>query len=327
MRVSTVHVRALVEAFEQHGRQAQELFVATGLDPQLLAQDYAWVDVAELDALICAALELTREPAFGLRWGAECSPLQFDLASLTVGAAPTLREGLASLLSFQEILGDRPEFLFSEQGAEARFVFEPLALSEAARRVRAELAVTGFWRLLDPVVRQPRTAHFAHVRPDHHAAYVPVFAGRARFGQSFSGIVFPAEVLDRPLIARNPAMYRALSQQASEVRSRVLAEGSMRERVKQQLLSSLPAVPEMTAAASAAGISERSLRRRLEEEGCSYSQLIDEAKLEQSRRLLAIRERPIKQVASELGFADVRSFHRAFKRWTGLTPVEFRARR
>jgi AraC-like DNA-binding protein len=327
MRVSTVHVRALVEAFEGFGLRGSDLLAKAAVGEEVLRQDYAWVDVAELDALIRAALELSGEPAFGLRWGERSSALQFDLASLTMGAAPTLRQGVACLLPFQEILGDRPEFLFSESAGQARFQFEPLAISDEARRVRAELAVTGFWRLLDTANPHPRWAYFAHARPAHGDAYARIFGTHLRFEHRFSGIVFPAEVLDQPLLVRNVSMYRALSQQADQVRSRVLAEDSLRERIKQQLLRSLPQVLEMPAAASAVGISERSLRRRLEDEGSSYSQLVEEAKLELSRRLLGDPRLPIKQVAGELGFADVRSFHRAFKRWTGLTPVEFRSQR
>jgi AraC-like DNA-binding protein len=327
MRVSTVHVRALVEAFEGHGRRGEELLAAAAVDAHVLRADYAWIDVGELDRLIRVALELTQDSAFGLHWGERSSALQFDLASLVMGAAPTLREGVSSLLPFQEILGDRPEFLFVERAGRARFVFEPLAISDDVRRVRAELAVTGFWRLLDTVMPHERWAYFAHARPSHGAEYTRLFGPQLRFDQRFSGIVFPAALLDKPLLLRNASTYRALSEQANQVRSRVLAESSLRERIKQQLLRSLPEALEMQAAASAVGISERSLRRRLEDEGSSYSQLIDEAKLELSRRLLADPTLPIKRVAGQLGFADVRSFHRAFKRWTGLTPVEFRSQR
>jgi AraC-like DNA-binding protein len=230
-----------------------------------------------------------------------------------MAAAPTLREGLAGLLPFQEILGDRPEFCFDEQRDRARFRFEPFALSLEVARARAELAVVGFWRLLETVHGgKGRAAYFAHARPSYGDEYERILGERARFEHSFSGIVFPVELLDQPLLLRNPSVHRALSQQATQVRSRVL---------------SLPAVPEMPRAASAVGISERSLRRRLEDEGSTYSQLVEEAKLDLSRELLADHARPIKQVAGALGFADVRSFHRAFKRWTGLTPVAYRAQR
>jgi AraC-like DNA-binding protein len=327
MRVSSVHARALVEAFESYGKPRAELLTAAGVAPAAIAEGYTWLDVAQLDALTCSALTLTGDAAFGLSWGERSSMIQFDLASLMVGSAPTLRAGLEGLLRFQEILGDRPELLFGEGADTAQLRFEPYALSERAVRVRAELAVRGFWRLLelaDPTTRERMRAYFAYARPAHGAEYDWRFSGRATFDHSFTALEFPRTTLDRPL-PRNPALFEVLDKQASQVRSRVLSESSLRERIKQQLLRTLPEVPEMAAAASAMGMSERSLRRRLGDEGSSYSQLLEDAKLDLARELLAARERPIKQIALELGFADVSSFHRAFKRWTGQTPAEFRA--
>jgi AraC-like DNA-binding protein len=327
MRVSSVHARALVEAFESYGQPSSQLFSAAGVEPAAIAEGYSWLDVAQLDALTCAAVSLTEDEAFGLSWGERSSMIQFDLASLMLGSAPSLRTGLEALLRFQEILGERPELLFSETEDGACFRFEPFAISEQATRVRAELAVRGFWRLLelaDPQVSAQMSAYFAYSRPSYGAEYDWRFSARARFDHGFTGLEFPRATLDRPL-PRNPSLFEVLDKQASQVRSRVLSESSLRERIKQQLLRTLPEVPEMPAAASAMGMSERSLRRRLEDEGSSYSQLVEEAKLDLARELLAARERPIKQVALELGFADVSSFHRAFKRWTGQTPAEFRA--
>ena len=66
---------------------------------------------------------------------------------------------------------------------------------------------------------------------------------------------------------------------------------------------------------------------RLAAEGCSYSSLVEEAKLERARALMADPGHSLKQIASLCGFADISTFHRAFKRWTGLTPSVFRSAR
>ena len=66
MRVSTVHARALIEAFESYGKPSAELLAAANISPDAIAEGYAWLDVAELDTLTCAALTLTGDRAFGL---------------------------------------------------------------------------------------------------------------------------------------------------------------------------------------------------------------------------------------------------------------------
>ena len=83
----------------------------------------------------------------------------------------------------------------------------------------------------------------------------------------------------------------------------------------------------MPAVARALGIGVRSLRRRLQEEGASFVDLADETRATLAKQLLAQDDQGIEQAAYELGFADPSAFHRAFRRWTGMTPREFRRTR
>jgi AraC-like DNA-binding protein len=86
-------------------------------------------------------------------------------------------------------------------------------------------------------------------------------------------------------------------------------------------------IPDMATAARDLGVSERSLRRRLASENTSYRELV-RATLEASAgHMLRDPARSIKETAAALGFVDARTFHRAFKRWTGMTPMEYRETR
>ena len=80
----------------------------------------------------------------------------------------------------------------------------------------------------------------------------------------------------------------------------------------------------MASVARKLGVSVRSLRRHLTAEGAAYPALVSEALASIAKACLRDEARSIVDIAAELGFADNTSFHRAFKRWTGLTPLEFR---
>ena len=82
----------------------------------------------------------------------------------------------------------------------------------------------------------------------------------------------------------------------------------------------------MQSVARKLAMSVATLRRRLEEEGGSFSEIVDGVRAELARRYLGERERAISEVAFLLGFAETPSFYKAFKRWTGVTPAEYRAR-
>lgn len=93
------------------------------------------------------------------------------------------------------------------------------------------------------------------------------------------------------------------------------------------LLKAQPPVrpPALPAAARALGMSPRTLRRRLAQEGTTYRELSQSRRCEAARELLRNPELTLQGVAVELGFSDLTAFHRAFRRWSGRTPGEYRA--
>jgi AraC-like DNA-binding protein len=329
VRVSTIHVRALVGAVERHGYTRAELFEEAQRDLSLLANDYAYLNVDDLDDLTCAAVRLTRDPAFGLHWAERASMLQFDLVSLLIAAAPSLRMGIMSVMRMQSVLGDRPELWFREEQGGAQLRFEPLSMTSECARVRSDLFVAGFaslLRLMGASPRQITSISFAHAEPDYAAEYARLLEQQVCFGEPVTAIGFSSELLEHRLGTPNPALYFELDRQAQTLRERLVAKESVRSRVAQLVRGGLPRVPSMREAASSLGLSERSLRRRLFEEGCTYSQLAESVRLELAQELLKDGARSVKEIAAELGFSELSAFHRAFKRWTGHTPTEFRAR-
>ena len=121
-------------------------------------------------------------------------------------------------------------------------------------------------------------------------------------------------------------MWRLLKNRAEEMLVQEQAREHLHERVKQVLhnevdLSSV----HPSGIARRMGMSPRSLRRRLSDEGHSLSALVDEVRREVALSELTNPEVPIKRIADRVGFSEVSAFHRAFKRWTGLTPARYRA--
>lgn len=97
------------------------------------------------------------------------------------------------------------------------------------------------------------------------------------------------------------------------------------ERVRHYFLArTVSRMPEMTHAAGQLGISERSLRRKLAEEGVTYRQLAQGALEDAARAMLRDPYVSTEEVASSLGFSDITAFYRAFKRWVGSTPQAYR---
>src|SRR5262249_10912818 len=150
-----------------------------------------------------------------------------------------------------------------------------------------------------------------------------LFRAPITFGAAADRLEFARSLVEAPL----PGRQAEVAQHSDEIMTRYLARcegqgglGRVRTLIVEQLASG---GPSQDASARAPGMSLRTLQRRLAEEGTSFVELVNQA-----RRDLActyLRESPwsVTEVAFLLGFADVSSFSRAFRRWTGLSPSEF----
>lgn len=329
-RISTVFVRALIEAVEAAGVPAEDFLRQANLSSDQLTEPYGWVDVAELDRLTQRAIELSGDEAFGLHW-IERSPLiKFDLLAMMTANAPTPREALACLVQFQPILFERPELEILATEAGVRVRVSPLATTELGLRVRTELAMLGLVRLVQYMggpAHAVRRIAFAYGAPPQVQEYRRLFADAACFGQSHSEVEIASAWLDRRLHHANVELHRLLTIEGQRVLAAIQGSAGYVGRVRACLRQLFPRLPQMREAARALGLSERSLRRRLSEEGWSYSDILQESQLLLAQQLLGDPTRSIQQIGADVGFTTTTAFHRAFKRWTGESPAVFRSLR
>lgn len=158
----------------------------------------------------------------------------------------------------------------------------------------------------------------------HYSAYfgVPVY-----FGQSESCLSFDVALLDQPLAAGDPNLDLYLRKYADTFMED-LSDDTLRAIVARTRRAieegmSLGDVSQ-DAVAKMLGTSLRSLQRTLRRAKTNFSTLLDEARLARSRRLLTDQALAIYEIAFLLGYSDTSSFYRAFKRWTGDSPEQYR---
>jgi AraC-like DNA-binding protein len=174
----------------------------------------------------------------------------------------------------------------------------------------------------------PRFASFEHERPPHHREYTRIVGESLQFGQSVTSIAFDREIVDRPQMHQDPEFHSLLLADAQHRLKRMAKAMRPAARLRQYLLAVPPSrIPEMSAAAHDLGMSERSLRRRLAADGTSYRNVVRSALEASAGRMLRGSTHTIKETAMALGFANTAAFYHAFKRWTGMTPGEYRRAR
>lgn len=329
MAVSTVLVWTLLEAVERTGAARDRLFSVAGVDPTLVASADGRLPLQTYDALLAAALEVTGDEALGLHYGEVASGGAAGVIANLIEQARTLRDGIESLVRFHRLITDRPVWRLVETDGSATLLFDPEPGAPRCLRIRCESTMTGLFRMVRAFApdARPDVVCFEHPAPSYVAEYVRIFDGAARFEQPFTGIVFDRRLLDSSPGYRDPELRAVIESQAERRLVRLENKKNHTEQVRDYLAQRPPAeYHDMVRTARALGISVRSLRRRLSEEGSSYSDLVEDALGALAKRLLE-DGRPIEDAAYEMGFSTPSAFHRAFKRWAKTTPAEYRKAR
>jgi AraC-like DNA-binding protein len=331
MSVSTVMVRVLVDAVEQAGVPREEFLRSQSIEAARLAEVDGRFDLEEFASLGMRAMDLTRDEALGLHIAERAHENAFDLMSHLVAHAPTLREAFGLIRQFQRLLLDECGISLIETGNSAALQYHFVRTFERSDRMLAEFVVAAFLRFVrffaGPSVA-PQVASFEHARPAHHREYARIFGEVVRFDHPTTALTFDRALLDRVQLHQHPELYALLRSQAERALERVANGLGPADQVKRYLLARPPArIPDISTAARDLGLSARSLRRRLAEASTSYRSLV-RATLEASAgHMLRDPRQSIQETAYALGFSNVGAFHRAFKRWTGMTPAQYRETR
>jgi AraC-like DNA-binding protein len=167
-------------------------------------------------------------------------------------------------------------------------------------------------------------AQFPFAPPPHQSAYAVLFSGPTTFDSGPASIHFDAQYLNLPLRRDEKALQQMLKHALPLTVLQYRRDRLLVQRVRQALVNHAQQSHSSEALASLLHVSPRTLHRQLKEEGATLQGLKDEVRQARAVELLHRTERPIKQVAEAAGFRNEKSFIRAFKSWTGLSPAAFR---
>jgi AraC-like DNA-binding protein len=329
MQVSMMMVRALAGALEREGVSRERFLELAGLEQRSLEDAHARLSVGAYLRALDAALTVSGDPALGLHMGEHASPVMFDVLGPLAENAATLRQGIETLGRYSRLVaeGHDPQLVEAGEVAAIRFLF--LRGNLPAVRLTAEFAMTGLLSMLRRFIghlAEPHHVRFAYDAPPYAAEYERIFGAVVRFAQQHTEIEFPSVWLDRTHAYQSPDLHALLKTRAETMLGRLQREAALSQRVLQSLSACDPRqMPTMDDVARELGISARSLRRKLAAEGSKYGNLVERTLMNEAKRRLEDPRVSIQETAYAMGFAAPAAFHRAFKRWTGLTPKQYQS--
>ena len=259
----------------------------------------------------------------------------YDLRELglfyyVLASSDTVAEGLRRAERYSRIVNEGIALRFSAS-PETTITLTYVGVERAGHRHQIEFWLTSLVRLFRQLTnRQLRPSRIGMV---HRRAKTPTemklhFGCEITFGAMVDEVVFPEAVQTMSMVSADPHLNKLLVQFCEEALAyRDHSHPSLPSDLESEIARLLPhGRATATEVAHRLGMSHRTLARRLASEGRTFSAILDELRTDLAKSYLSEENLPISEIAWLLGYQEVSAFTHAFKRWTGATPSEFRAR-
>jgi len=322
----------VLRLLREAGYPASALLTDTGLDEKQLEDPHFRCGFQPLRRFFLNAIEQTSDPHLGAHLALKFEPAYVGLPSYTAMNAACFEDGLKVLERFFFLTFPAFDFTLIDTG-------NSLEPGEMAIRLRSKFpfddieyfgfssAMVAIDGLLKAMLRSGQVTTRAETtikQPDGWSDVAPKIGFPVQFEAAENRLLFPKDLLSRPLPGADPINHARLMALCEQFAADVSQVTTPVAQVMACLETAENLSVQLSEIAEELGYSERGLRRQLDRCGTSFRSLLDQAREQRARALLSGTARPIKSIASLLGFDSSSNFARSFKRWTGLTPKAFR---
>jgi AraC-like DNA-binding protein len=323
---------ALIEVAKEFGVPASHILRGTGLDLKALEDAKTRTTVEQYVTACANAIKHCNDPLLPFRVGKNIHLAAYGLYGFALLCSPTVRDGFNLAVRYHGLA--TPIFSIDWRAQEDHFIwFFPNEF-----RVRYTSAVKQF------LLAQQLAQHITHIqdiaRSDRKPllikiAHSPPIAARLYGDQLGCPVEFSSEATeihydqslldDRPPLT-NPVTLAMLRESCENLIGRIGDDSSTVSQVTQCIMERPGQFPTMETVAGHMNLTPRTLRRRLEGEGTTFSQVFDKVRRDLAEKYLSAGDFTVEDIAELLGFTDASNFRHSFKRWTGIVPREFKLR-
>jgi AraC-like DNA-binding protein len=325
-RIVPTLARALLGLVEDRGLSAEKLCRGLGFTYQDLEHDIL-LSHQQTRALILRAQRMLGEPALGLVVGARETPLSWGLPGLALLTCETLEEAITYGVKHQ---GHAGSLLVHRIGGDDKLVHLIAASTVFDVQIEPFLVEESFASFV-AIVRNLMGSSFKPVQVEFafpHEEHGPLYRRYFRCPVYFDAAAHRLTLESRWMSARLPGYDRVtcslIRSQLNQLLQVPIGQNDLVESLSNRLRYSLEERSLQSELAAQVNVSERTLRRRLGQQDTGFRTLLDNARYERSRDLLANTKLSIAAIAEAVGYSDARAFRRAFKRWSGLLPTQLR---
>lgn len=294
-----------------------------------LDQDHR-LPAAIIHKMLEAMVSMTGDPDIGLKGARARSPGDGGVLEYAVSSASTAGDAIAAAARYASLMTDALEMRLEVVEKDA---FVRLDNRVILPRAGMDFQIGAIYRAFSCIWAAgagPSLRIFlSYDAPEDTSEYTRTFGGTpVEFGAPFTGFKFDAVWLSAKLASAESTLHDVILRHAEKMLAELPRARKLTERVRSAILNELAGGnPSVAHVAPRLHMSARTLERRLEREGTTFSELLDDMRKGLALRYVGSQDLAFTEVAFLLGFSQVSSFHRAFKRWTNETPLNYRRAR
>ena len=327
--ISAQIIAKIAAAAATEGLDRDALLKSCGVDPENRVNPAQMVPADRHYAVWETIMRQLQSPGFPLRYAATIRPEDYGALGLAGKTAPNLRAAWDRAVRYLIVLTNSSWLECREGTTASQLIFRREGRRSLGLRCATEAALAElvhFAREITGVNLMPVRMCFQHRAPGDTAEHERFFGGELSFGDELDCIEFMPSHLDLPVLRADDGMARFFIDQLDQTKQGLTIERSLAQSLKRLICDALPSgPPAMDDVAQRLGMSPRTLQRRLAEVDTTFQKFLENTRRDLSKHLLQRTGHPLAEIAFLLGFSEQSAFQRAFKRWNGLTPAEFRA--
>jgi AraC-like DNA-binding protein len=320
--ISYHHVNAVLRGPREHGLDISRLLKKSNIIKDILHEPMSRVTNTQYSDLVKNIWLEMNDEYMGL--GKAPSPLgSFAMMCHAVIHCPNLEKAFNRAYRFYGLFLHIPKFTLTIDGEVATITLDDRELNDPDNFLVESLMVLwhrfGSWLIGRRV--NLLEANFRFPAPENQAEYRQIFYCDINFKSETTSLKFPVKILNEKVVQNETSLRNFLKESPANFLARPDEGNSLVSQIRSIIGNNLSQeLPNFEFVADALHTSAQTLRRRLKEEGLTYQELKDQMRRDTALYYLGRGDLSIQDVSEKLGFSEPSTFHRAFKKWTGITP-------
>jgi AraC-like DNA-binding protein len=318
--VSENFFRRFRDVFEPH-------LASLAIDSQVLERADVEIPGEQYIALWEAAGR--SNPNIGLELGMQTEASDFGALGHALHCAPSIEMALKTVQKFIVVFAQESSIDYEYDARTVRVAYQINGPTIVRRRQDSEFSLAAMLRQFNLITRStitPVRVDFEHDRPADTSAHKRIFQCPVYFNQPLNQLHFSREVMRMPAAQGNERLYLALEPYLERERQERSVSDELLSRITRMIAAGMSSgVPSLAGVSDQLGFSQRTLQRRLKDQGIEFSSLVEDVRRELALAYVKDAVYSITEVSLLVGYAESGSFTRAFRRWTGQSPQQYRA--